>query len=703
MADPDAARFSRRDLLKLAGGAGVVGAGGFAGARFLDGGEDAPTEGVDDERARELAERFAPTLYFDEAEPWFPTDPRPYVSDDGDRTVVDGFDALDGYTRRFESDGAPPAPTAFYSAVRYEESPLAVVQFWFYSVFDQFTTNFHWHDWEVVHVFVDVEADEPVLFVASAHSRNVPNNEFLDPEPDAIPRVLPELGSHSSGLSVNANRDSFQRFSLDGTFPDVTNRALEGVEAVGEWPLAYGLPRDEGSRLPFVVPELDGAPLYEHERLPSVDRSDLIPSDLTVRSYGDLASPPDDLPRRETGVVFGSERESTADVTYALEPAADLEHVDAFEGPQLSFEFDVPEFAEDRIAGHITATGVPWEQPRYENPAADISDPSHRSALAERYDAVAPPDSVGRVVAAVSRLAESADAPDGEGLITTDLGVESVVLLESEPTAVPTFGGVAVAQDVPPGEHRLTVNGAGVAPHSERVSVSGDAAPTVAGVDGEIPLAPREDAVKLRVDPDGTDDDLEALAVEDDFAGRLYDAPLSDPDAVYVHRGGAYTTEVRDADGEVGAFRVNPDPDGDGGDGNEGAVATVDRPRTGKASLAEYLASVATETAARVRAEADGDGGDDDGDGGDGSNVRGLARALEAVGDAAARAAERADAGDENGADDRLEAVRDRLDRAAERLSDAADDVPDPVANAVDRRVAQARRRNEQAMDAGKL
>jgi hypothetical protein len=84
---------------------------------------------------------------------------------------------------------------------------------------------------------------------------------------------------------------------------------------------------------------------------------------------------------------------------------------------------------------------------------------------------------------------------------------------------------------------------------------------TTAGVGGDVSLVARADATKLAVDPTESDDDLTDLAVEDDFTGRLYDAPLAGPDAVYVHRGGAYTTELRDAAGEVGADRVSPGDD----------------------------------------------------------------------------------------------------------------------------------------------
>jgi hypothetical protein len=365
----------------------------------------------------------------------------------------------------------------------------------------------------------------------------------------------------------------------------------------------------------------------------------------------------------------------------------------------------VPEFAEDAVSGHITTTGAPWNQPRYENPAADISEPNHRAALAERYDAIGAPAEIRTIVASLSEAVSNDDAPDNEGLTTEDTTVESVALLESDPEAVPTFSGLAVVQDVPAGEHRFTVNGAGVAPHSETVSVpetSEAEGPTRAGVDGEVPLVARENATRLEVDPAGADSDLTDLAVEDDFAGRLYDAPLAEPDAVYVHGGGAYTTEVRDRDDEIGAFRVNPDPEAD-------TAATIDEPRTGKASLASFLADIAEETRQSVLDEMDDDGDSDDDDGtsgssgGSGNAIQGLERALAAVVEAAERATERAEAGDRGNADKQLQAVADRLQRVATRIEDASDALSDPLSNAARRRLEQADRRTEQAQAADKL
>jgi hypothetical protein len=281
---------------------------------------------------------------------------------------------------------------------------------------------------------------------------------------------------------------------------------------------------------------------------------------------------------------------------------------------------------------------------------------------------------------------------------TADVGVEVFALLESEPEAVPTFGGVAVLRGVPDGDHRLTVNGAGVEPHSESVSVSAaDGGVTPAGVEGEIPVVARESSLKLEVDGESADADLTDLAVEDDFAGRIYDAPLDGADAVYLHRGGAYTTELRDSDDEIGAYRVNPD-------GEDGV--RIGDPRTGKASLAAYLADVAAETTAAVDAVSDGsddDGSDGGTDDGAATPVQELARVLTAVADAARRAADRAGAGSRSRADESLGTVSDRLGRVETRLTDARGDLPTELATAIDRRLDQLRRRSEQALAASTL
>ncbi|WP_276272919.1 hypothetical protein [Haloarcula litorea] len=711
--------LDRRAVLGALAGAGAASVAGCSilGSDASEG--DGTATPVDDGRARELAERFAPTLYFDTAERWFPTDPRPYTSQRDGETIVDGFDALNGYHERFSGD-QPPEPTVFYRALAYEDSPLSVVQFWFYSAFDQFTTNFHWHDWEVLHVFVDTETGEPRLHVASSHSRKVPNNEFLDPDPERTPRILSELGSHSSALSINEIPDQFTRLAEGDLLADITNNPIETLADVATIPFAYGLPRDEGAALPYVIPEYEGEPLYEHDRLPAVERSDLVPPELTVRSFDALSSPPSALPTRENGLVFQhADREggAEADIEYDLVPTAEIEDIADFTGPQLSFEFAVPEAAEDAVASHITTTGAPWNQSRYDNPAADITEPNHRAALADSYDAIAAPPEVNTVVASLAETVPDPAAPEDAGVTTEQSGVEGVALLESDPEAVPTFRGVAAVRDVPAGDHRLTVNRAGTAPYSETVRVGDESGPetatgdgtateggtagdsgtagggrTLAGVDGRVPLVANERARKLTVEAGAADSDLTGLAVEDDFGGRLYEVPPADSETLYVHDGGAYTTAVRDSDDAVGAYRVNPDPAADG-------AVRIDDPSTGKASIATFLVAVARETQTDVAAFLDAA----EGLRGRANAVRGLSQALGAVVDAAERAAERARAGDAAGADQQLATVADRLRRIATLIERASDALGDPLTAAARNRLEQAQRRTEQGREMEKL
>jgi len=764
---------ARRDVLAAVGAAGAASLAGCAGVL---GGDGAPeSESVEPERARTLAEAHAPNLYFGEGERWFPTDPREYL--DGEESVLDGFAAFDGYAREYEPGGEPPNRTAFYNAVRYPNTDLVVVQYWLYSAFDQFSVNFHWHDWEVLHVFLDVSEDsgdpetgESTLLVASAHSRKVPNNEFLGPETERA-SVISEVGSHSSALGVNETKSVFERLPITTDIADISNGAIAPFDV----PAAYGLPRGEGYRLPFALPELDGAPVYEHPDLPNVTRDHLVPAEMTVGSFSGIPSPPDDLPLRETGLLFafeGADSVAEADYDYALEPMAEV-GIEEYVGPQLSFEFAVPAFAEDAVSSHITTVGTPQSQPRLANPIEDVTDPRHRSALSERFD-IDVTGLAGDVVGVLREAIDSDDAPGSNGVDTADPTVEGIALLESDPEAVPTFNGVVALRDVPEGEHTLTVNGAGVAPFSQGLAHEEDGEPTTAGVDGDVVLAPNEDAVKVRASPAADAPGVSRVAVEDDFAGAVYDglppgvadgdgeadSPSGDGDddggstdaatpadgvdgvedadrgvAVYAHREGAYTTEIEDEEGGIGAFRVNPRSDQ--------STATIPEARTGKASLASFLLTILTETTAQATVFADGDAdgidevdvpdstaerggkaedavddvlaaaaeatGDDDGGNGNGGGTSGgggpdgftgLLRALEATTTAAQRANEAARAGNAEGADNRLRGLRQRTEALADALERNRENLPGKLPALVERRLPQVERRIDQAIEA---
>ncbi|ELZ42588.1 hypothetical protein C471_03983 [Halorubrum saccharovorum DSM 1137] len=729
----------RRRVLGYAGLAALAG-GGVAGAWYLSrpapapasGGEDGADEnGGDPENDGDPADedaladapaeipavvsRYAPDLYFGALEKWYPTDPRPYVVETDEGAVVDGFTALDEYSAAFRETGSPPAPTVFYNVV--EAAPgVDAVQYWLYSAFDQFTVNFHWHDWELLQVFVDRESGDPLLLSASAHSRASPNNEFLDPEiPDGSrPGILSEVGSHSSASEVNGLVPSFERLPVGDLVSDVTNDAID-VSASLRAPFAYGLPRDEGARLPFVLPELDGAPLHEHPSL-SIERTDLIDERVTVGSWRGLPTPPEDLPLREPGLVLAHPDSAVdADATYALEPLSPLgEAIDGFVGPQLSFEFAVPGFAEDVLASHITSVGTPWEQERFADPLSDVTDPAHR----RRIDGSEPDGLTNRVAGRVRQLRAgtggtldgvtdgAADAVTGvAGVSLFPLSTELAVRLASEdPTATVTRGGVFEYLRVEPGPHLLVANGPGIAPIASRFTHDGGLVRV--GGDGDLAVVASGDAGWIRGDAREADG-VERVRVVEDYAGVVYEgAPVeTDRFAVAVHREGRYTVEVVDRAGATGAYRVTPDSFDENGE------AVRERVETGKAALARTLRGELDELYALAESlSPDDDDADDtpeNGTAGETDRDRngtasdpvldGISRARES----AAGAVAAAENDEERAADDRLSAAASALWRVRDAF--ATDDqagYDDGAVEALDPKALAGIERANDAIDA---
>ncbi|WP_089672287.1 hypothetical protein [Halohasta litchfieldiae] len=654
---------SRRRVLTYAalaalGGTGIAGAWTLSQPDAPSDPAPAPPEAIP-ESVPELVARHAPDLYFGALEKWFPTDPQQYAIETVGGSVVDGYTALNGYTTAFNNAGTPPDPVVFYRVVEAAEG-VDAIQYWMYSVFDQFTVNFHWHDWELLQVFVDRETGTPLLLSASAHSRASPNNEFLDPDlsGDRRPAILAEVGSHSSASELNDRLPSFERLPTDDWRSDVTNDLLDISQSLST-PFAYGLPRDEGARLPFVMPELDGYRLDQHPSL-SVDREDFIDERVTVDSWRGLPRPPTDLPLREPGLVITSSDSPTeSDATYRLLPMASVrETVDDFVGPQLGFEFAIPGFAEELYASHITSVGIPWEQPRYTDPLADVTDPAHR----QRIDGERPAGLLNRVVGSVRYLGSGSDgALNGvpaaprealDGLVDVslyDLPTEVAVRLASDPEATVTRNGVFGLLHVDSGEHQLVVNGPGFAPLAQRFVHEGGL--FQAGAGGELTLIATEDAGWIRGDGRETNG-IAHIRVVEDYAGVVYDGRPAEDDrfAVAVHRAGRYTVEIEDTDGRLGAYRVGPDSfDEEGNTIREG----ID---TGKQSLITTLVDELRGGRELARSLADGE---------ENEILNRLSRAQEEAA-AAATAAER---GDGRTADRQLSTVSSLLMEALEILS----------------------------------
>ncbi len=620
-----------------------------------------PAPHASDETVPELVTRYAPDLYFGALEKWYPTDPRAYVAETAAGSVVDGFTALNDYSAAFEDPTNPPDPTVFYRVVEAAEG-VDAIQYWFYSVFDQFTVNFHWHDWELLQVFVDRETETVLLVSASAHSKASPNNEFLEPDLSDGRRlgILSEVGSHSSASELNEVIPTFERFSTTTWRSDVTNDLLDVTQSITT-PFAYGLPRDEGARLPFVMPELDGYRLDEHPAL-SVDETAFIDERVTIGSWRGLPQPPAEIPLREPGVVIApADSPTAADARYRLAPmSAVRDAVDDFVGPQLSFEFAIPGFVETLFASHITSVTLPWEQPRYTDPLDDVTDPTHR----HRIDGSRPPSLLNRVVGRVQYLSEGADgALDGAldgvsdatrdalgGLITVSrypLPVEVAVRLASEsPTATVTRDGVFGYLHVEAGGHLLTVNGPGYAPLAHRFVHEGGL--FRAGGDGELTLVATEDAGWIRGDGRETSGVARVRVIED-YAGVVYDGlPVEENRfAVAVHRAGQYTVEITDEAGQGGSYRVGPDSfDVDG-------EAVIEELTTGKQSLIRTLLDELDDLQTVTRALTE-----------DGEAAAELRERLSQAREEAFTALTAIDRGDSRTADRQLSTVRSLLEEA---------------------------------------
>ena len=674
--------------LAALGGTGVVGAWTLSQPDPPSTSAAAPAE-ITADTVPELVARYAPDLYFGALEKWYPTDPRQYAIETVGGSVVDGYTALNEYTAAFNETGIPPAPTVFYRVVAAADG-VDAIQYWCYSVFDQFTVNFHWHDWELLQVFVDRETGSPLLVSASAHSRASPNNEFLDPDLSGDRRlaVLSEVGSHSSACELNSVLPTFERLSTADRGSDITNDPL-AVSASLSAPFAYGLPRDEGARLPFVMPELEGYRLDDHPSV-AVDREDFITERVTVDDWRGLPRPPPDLPLREPGVVIAAPNSPTeGELTYQLRPMASVrEAVDEFVGPQLSFEFAIPGFAEDLYASHITSVGIPWDQPRYTDPLADVTDPAHR----QRVDGTRPPGLVNRVVGRVRLLGSGVDGVlDGVPAAARDaltgvadvslygLPVEVAVRLASDPVATVTRGGSFGFLHVDPGEHSLTINGPGVAPLAQRFVHEGGA--FRAGSNGELTVVAREDAGWIRGDGRETTG-IARVRIVEDFAGVVSAGrPVEDDRfAVAVHRAGSYTVEVVDRDGRPGAYRVTPEKFGDGDETVREGI------ETGKRSLTVVLAAELGALRALAGRLADEE---------DSAVLDRLSRAQEQ----AAAAAAAADRGDDRLADRQLSTVGSLLTEARELLQSGEQPYSDAAVAALEPRLLAAVGRTDSAVD----
>jgi parallel beta-helix repeat protein len=124
-------------------------------------------------------EKYAPNLWFDSDESYYPIDPFFYVDD---INKITGKTSQLNYLALPEEDKKKNRFTVFYHVAETEDETQWVYEYFFYYAYNEMPKiNNHYHDWEAVFVFVNKETGEVVRVVSSAHHWYIPNNEFFNP------------------------------------------------------------------------------------------------------------------------------------------------------------------------------------------------------------------------------------------------------------------------------------------------------------------------------------------------------------------------------------------------------------------------------------------------------------------------------------------------------------------------------------------
>ena len=121
------------------------------------------------------AENYAPNLWFDSEENYYPTDPF---------FCAESFEEISGEKcKQKYLDLSFEEKLRIFTVFYYisETQKEWVYEYWLYFVFNDYA-NEHYYDWESLYVFVDKNTKKITKAVGSAHQEPFLNNEFLNPD-----------------------------------------------------------------------------------------------------------------------------------------------------------------------------------------------------------------------------------------------------------------------------------------------------------------------------------------------------------------------------------------------------------------------------------------------------------------------------------------------------------------------------------------
>ncbi|WAC05253.1 MAG: PKD domain-containing protein [Methanoregula sp.] len=179
--------------------------------------------------APEDVKRYAPNLWFEDSENYYPINPFFYVND---FDKINGENGKNSYLAMTKDQKINNITVLYHVDERIPDTK--VYEYWFYYPFNDFLDQ-HYHDWETVFVFVDKTSGSVKKVVASSHSDWDPNNVLDNPGKDHSD-ILVECGSHASVIDGNNNGRAgyFEPFEISNPYKYVI-RSPNPVPEIMPW------------------------------------------------------------------------------------------------------------------------------------------------------------------------------------------------------------------------------------------------------------------------------------------------------------------------------------------------------------------------------------------------------------------------------------------------------------------------------------
>jgi parallel beta-helix repeat protein len=151
---------------------------------------------------------YAPNLWFDSGEQYYPANPLKFYYENG--TEISGQKAVDKYNR-LSLEQKVSNLTVLYHIQDYGSQ--WVYQYWFFYVFNDSLggiRNEHYGDWEAVYVFVDKESGRAIKTIGTAHQRKIFDTEILNPQTN---HIWSYIGNGSHANCIDDSEDGYCDFS----------------------------------------------------------------------------------------------------------------------------------------------------------------------------------------------------------------------------------------------------------------------------------------------------------------------------------------------------------------------------------------------------------------------------------------------------------------------------------------------------------